>query len=318
MKNNAITIIFRTAKCVAGATFNIYRRAKSDIWLAISPALCACRMENSMERNIYMTTGEFAKTMSVTKETLFHYDEIKLFSPDVVAVNGYRYYSIYQVETLDTILLLRDLGMSLKEIRDFIKTRNSESFMKLFAEREQQIDKEIARLKAMKDSIRQRKYKIKLADELDFSEIGIKEFPMGYCLYGEADGKSIKEILTKVNELITEFQLSGSYGYYDIVYMQSEDKVKKGIYNEYMGAALLVDKKPKVKNYKQIKAGKYLTAYHIGYYDTIGKAYERIREYKEKYGLATDDVYIERGIIDNFTTDDVEEYVTEITVRVVG
>ena len=31
VKNNADAIIFRTAKCVAGATFSIYRRAKSDI-----------------------------------------------------------------------------------------------------------------------------------------------------------------------------------------------------------------------------------------------------------------------------------------------
>ena len=28
-----------------------------------------------MNRNLYMTTGEFAKLMGVTKETLFHYKE---------------------------------------------------------------------------------------------------------------------------------------------------------------------------------------------------------------------------------------------------
>ena len=41
--------VFHTAICAAGATNSIYRRAKSDIWLAIPPALCACGMENSME-----------------------------------------------------------------------------------------------------------------------------------------------------------------------------------------------------------------------------------------------------------------------------
>lgn len=30
-KNNVDTIIFLTAKCVAGTTFSIYRRVKSDI-----------------------------------------------------------------------------------------------------------------------------------------------------------------------------------------------------------------------------------------------------------------------------------------------
>ena len=56
-----------------------------------------------MERSIYMTTGEFAKMVGVTKDTLFHYDDINLFSPEIVGENGYRYYSINQAETLDTI-----------------------------------------------------------------------------------------------------------------------------------------------------------------------------------------------------------------------
>ena len=55
----------------------------------------------------YMTTGEFAKLMKISKHTLFHYDEIGLFCPEALGENGYRYYSIYQMETLDTILLLK-------------------------------------------------------------------------------------------------------------------------------------------------------------------------------------------------------------------
>ena len=63
-----------------------------------------------MDRNLYMTTGEFAALMGVSKHTLFHYDDIGLFSPECVAENGYRMYSRYQLETLETILMLRDLG----------------------------------------------------------------------------------------------------------------------------------------------------------------------------------------------------------------
>ena len=60
-----------------------------------------------MDRNLYMTTGEFAALMGVSKHTLFHYDDIGLFSPEYVAENGYRMYSLYQLETLETILMLR-------------------------------------------------------------------------------------------------------------------------------------------------------------------------------------------------------------------
>ena len=48
-----------------------------------------------MDRNLYMTTGEFAALMGVSKHTLFHYDDIGLFSPEYVAENGYRMYSRY-------------------------------------------------------------------------------------------------------------------------------------------------------------------------------------------------------------------------------
>ena len=51
-----------------------------------------------MDRHEYMTTGEFASAMGVSKDTLFHYDDIGLFCPEKVSENGYRYYSIYQME----------------------------------------------------------------------------------------------------------------------------------------------------------------------------------------------------------------------------
>ncbi len=81
-----------------------------------------------MDRNLYMTTGEFAALMGVSKHTLFHYDDIGLFSPEYVAENGYRMYSLYQLETLETILMLRDLGMPLKEIRQFLQVRSPKSW----------------------------------------------------------------------------------------------------------------------------------------------------------------------------------------------
>ena len=44
-----------------------------------------------MIRDTYMTTGEFAKLMKISKHTLFHYDDIGLFCPEILGENGYRY-----------------------------------------------------------------------------------------------------------------------------------------------------------------------------------------------------------------------------------
>lgn len=36
-----------------------------------------------MNKDRYLTTGEFAKLAGVTKHTMFYYDEIGLFSPEI-------------------------------------------------------------------------------------------------------------------------------------------------------------------------------------------------------------------------------------------
>ena len=54
-----------------------------------------------MNNNMYFTTGEFARITGVTKHTLFHYDDIGLFSPEIKQDNGYRYYSVGQLEVFD-------------------------------------------------------------------------------------------------------------------------------------------------------------------------------------------------------------------------
>ena len=68
-----------------------------------------------MKKN-YFTTGEFAKMAGVNKQTLFYYDQEGIFKPDMVAENGYRCYSYAQFETFTVSSMLRDLGVSIKEI----------------------------------------------------------------------------------------------------------------------------------------------------------------------------------------------------------
>ena len=49
-----------------------------------------------MDKEEYLSIGQFAKLCHIHKKTLFYYDEIGLFKPQKVDENGYRYYSIYQ------------------------------------------------------------------------------------------------------------------------------------------------------------------------------------------------------------------------------
>ncbi|MEK4207855.1 MULTISPECIES: MerR family DNA-binding transcriptional regulator [Paenibacillus] len=52
-------------------------------------------------------TGEFAKLFGIKKDTLFYYDKIKLFQPAGISDNGYRYYTLQQLDTFWAIQSLR-------------------------------------------------------------------------------------------------------------------------------------------------------------------------------------------------------------------
>jgi DNA-binding transcriptional MerR regulator len=65
--------------------------------------------------------GDFSRLARVTIKTLHHYDEAGLLQPSHVdRQTGYRYYAASQLETLQRILLLRDLGFALEQIRELL------------------------------------------------------------------------------------------------------------------------------------------------------------------------------------------------------
>lgn len=270
-----------------------------------------------MIRNTYMTTGEFAKLMKVSKHTLFHYDDIGLFCPELVGENEYRYYSIYQMETFNTILLLKKLGMSLQEIKAFLDERSPERFLSVFDTREKQIDDEIAKLQEMKRWITQRKAKTEYLKTRDFSSVSILPKPRRYYLCNDVADFSDTSFFLKVNQLILEFEASHSNGDYDIAYFQHPEFVEHGIYDHYDNVLLLLQEKSPSCNVKTLPEGDYLTAYHIGHWESIGEAYERLFAYQKAHHIVTDGDYLEYYVVDNFTAKDISSYVTEISVRVV-
>lgn len=98
----------------------------------------------------YITTGEFAKLWGIKKQTLFHYDDIGIFQPIIKQENGYRYYSYQQFEVFGVITALKELGMSLKEIKAYLDSRSPENLSQLFLQKIEDIDREIEYLKKIK------------------------------------------------------------------------------------------------------------------------------------------------------------------------
>lgn len=110
-----------------------------------------------MGKQEYLSAGRFAALVGTTKETLFHYDEIGLFVPKRREANGYRYYAMDQMETFDVIGMLRELGMPLAEIRNYLEQRSPEKFGVLLEQKEKVVREKIQRLREMQRWIGEKK-----------------------------------------------------------------------------------------------------------------------------------------------------------------
>lgn len=99
------------------------------------------------------TVGEFSRLAQVSKRLLRYYDEIGLLKPiHTDTLTGYRYYSAEQMPHLNRILALKDLGLSLDQIRrllnDNISTDEMQGMLLLKkAEVEQRLQTELRRIR---------------------------------------------------------------------------------------------------------------------------------------------------------------------------
>lgn len=136
-----------------------------------------------------MTIGEFAKLKNTTQETLRHYEKIGLLSPvSVNPVTGYRYYSIFQYEKLSTILELRQLGMSLADIKKFFEERNVENALELLEGRHETLLEEIETLVRLEKKISHKIRHLKhYSDFQNLNDFEIKTFPNRKILIWEKD-----------------------------------------------------------------------------------------------------------------------------------
>lgn len=88
------------------------------------------------------TIGMFSKINRVTTKTLRHYDEIGLLKPECVdKFTGYRYYTTGQLPKLHQILALKQMGLSLQDIKEII---DNPTVLKIFLKlKEEEIKRNI-------------------------------------------------------------------------------------------------------------------------------------------------------------------------------
>jgi DNA-binding transcriptional MerR regulator len=94
-----------------------------------------------MAKNIRLTIGEFSRYCGVTVKTLRHYERMGLLVPNEVDEwTRYRYYDVAQMQQLNGILRLKEMGFSLEEVRELLDEGTHKPSVKQLEEKIKQVE----------------------------------------------------------------------------------------------------------------------------------------------------------------------------------
>lgn len=270
--------------------------------------------------NQHFSSGEFAKLCNVSKHTLFYYDEIGLFSPEIIDSNGYRYYSVNQYDTFDVITIFKDLGMPLKDIKTYLDNRSPNGLVSLLRTQNDIISKKIHDLTKIKTLIDHKIQVTENASSIDSSKIDILELLQDeYFITSEeakqTDDLNITKYIANLINLCNEKKL---FAHYSMVGIHNKKDIFERNYIKYSNFGIKIDEQYNDSSliYHIKSKGRYLTAYHMGSFDNLGETYERIKTYASKNNIPLGNFFYEELLIDSLSVKSYNEYLIKISVAI--
>ena len=267
-------------------------------------------------QNKLLTIGQFAAMHGINKKTLMWYDEIGLFRPAAInPENGYRYYDYHQSPVLETILLLRDLDVSIHEIQDFMKDRSAGNLKQLLEEKMADLDKQIAHLQAVRTTLSAHRQNMDTLLTMNLSEISVVEREER-CLVtvGIDRGTSFEREVELITAETEKYQLGrlhkASYGS-----MISVSSLMSGRYDDYSRLFIEIPFLSYRAGLHMAPGGKYLRAFCKGEWDRLPKRYQEIFDYAREHGLTPYGYSYEMGINEN-VIERIEDYIVQIEIPI--
>jgi DNA-binding transcriptional MerR regulator/effector-binding domain-containing protein len=264
--------------------------------------------------------GEMARVHGISNQTLRYYDKIDLFKPLFFDKNtGYRYYGIEQFAHLESILFLKSMGMSLKEIKDYFKNRDLNAMTVLLKQKEGFIDNEIAKLKSKKKKIVAILEMVSnYVDKDIFGKCRIQQFSgreMIYFGFGSGDVFFEHEYgIKKLGMEIKDIEELFTNPFCSVV---AREEIEKGNYTNFKGISLVYEKGT-VQNDSafSLPGGEYATIAYTGTYKDVTVYFKKLIEWiaDQRYKIAGDGLVL--VVTDKAYSDYEYEYISEIQVLV--
>ncbi len=267
----------------------------------------------------YLTAGEMAKIQCISKQTLIFYDKIGLFSPSHIDPhNGYRYYAASQIDELDAILLLKRIGIPLKEIRKEMQNYSTLSSIETLNKQINKIDNQIKELKKLKNQMLFRVNQVENALLHPSGDIVLKEDgPFHLYTYPVKKPYTLDKVSIATKACISSAMRKGLSVHYQTGAILPYRKICEGRYLETT-KVFLPTESSKHEDITVLPKGVTLSIYHKGDYTTTGTSYEKLLEYCRENKLRIVSDSYEFALNDYFTTSNEKEYITRLMVYVEG
>lgn len=262
---------------------------------------------------MYYSIGIFSKLTRTTVAALRFYDKEGIFKPAYTDENsGYRYYLSSQLSELQDIISLRQVGMSVEQIKEIIihgeKEKQLADYQRVLENKISELQVCLSRLKLMQTDSSQYEVTVKELDEqLVFSKTASIE--NNKQLYGFIQDAE-KEFFTGYPELKT-----ASPDYCFLTYLDNEYR-SENMTVEYNMALSPCKVKPDGVLFKRIPACKAACIYFKGSNKYIGAGFAYLYDWINKSGYKPCGTPRERYIDGLWNVDSVEKWLTEIQIPI--
>lgn len=272
-----------------------------------------------LTKSLLFTTGQFARLHHLNKRTLHYYDEIGLFSPAFKGENDYRYYTWQQSADLENILALRELHMSIDEIRAYLHSPNPQGFLALSDRKIGEIDETIRHLTKLRAVMKEKQDMLHLSmqikdgqiDTVQCEEEALYITPLPQTEPLPENGPS--QMDTLLSHLQTAWDLTdyktgcGS--------LLSLEKIGQNRFDEYDGLFTRLEKPAPINGIYRKPAGLYLRGFCVGDWDKLPALYGQMLAFAREKGWELQGYSYEIGL-NEFAIADSKEYVTQVTILV--
>lgn len=260
--------------------------------------------------------GELAGYQNISKQTLIFYDKIGLFQPAYVDPNNkYRYYTSKQIDYLDTILIMKEMGFSLSEIQEHMKNYTIDTSLITLRKQLTVIEQQITHLQLIKNRLAHRCEQMENVKEFHErnQEVTIKAVTQQYLLCAEVEPpRSFREISIATKKCFSQALKDELPIFFQTGVIVPYKHISEGRYTEAQTAFLPIERTQKAKNIMPLKKGRVASIYHYGTYESVDRSYLKLLEFCKEHQLEIISDSYEFCINDYISSGDENEYITEI------